>query len=78
MELNHQMVLQQPDDDLGDPGLVQGKGWGHGQLAGEQEGGQCLHERVREPFYKLSYILLVLVLPGGVSVHRGCSHTGGR
>ena len=38
VELNHQMVLHQPDDDLGDPGLVQGKGWGQGQLAGEREG----------------------------------------
>ena len=37
MELNHQMVLQQPDDDLGDPGLVQGREWGHGQLAGEKK-----------------------------------------
>ena len=30
VELNHQIVLQQPDDDLGDPGLVQGR---HDNLA---------------------------------------------
>ena len=66
------MVLQQPDDDLGDPWLVQGKGWGHSQLKGREKVAKVSMSESENLLRKFSFSLAGIRI--GRRVHRGCSH----